>query len=102
MSALDQFRDVYGMRPVGLEDNMSSVYGAYRVPDPEAPYPQDYVIDQNGIVRYWSWESDPQEVMRVIDRLLGQAGVPEHSTDPLQALQPGPQGVGLRRLDPGS
>ncbi len=77
MSALNQFRDVYGMRFVGLEDHLNAVYGAYRVPDPEAPYPQDYVIDQNGIVRYWSWEYDPQEAMRVIDLLLGQTGVDE-------------------------
>lgn len=94
MSALNQFRDVYGMRSVGLEDHLNSVYSAYRVPDPEAPYPQDYVIDQNGIVRYWSWEYDPQEVMRVIDRLLGQTGVddPDNSGEAmgLHLAQPSP------------
>jgi hypothetical protein len=75
MSMLEEFRDVYGMRFVGLEDQLSSVYNTYRVPDPEAPYPQDYVIDQDGIVRYWSWEYDPHEVMETIDRLLSAAGV---------------------------
>lgn len=43
----------------------------YRVPNPEAPYPQDFIIDQQSNIAYWSDEYDPQEIMRVIDRLLG-------------------------------
>jgi YD repeat-containing protein len=70
-----EFRDVFGMRFVGLVDS-SGAYATYRVPNPQAPYPQDYVIDQQGIVRYWADQFDPQEVIRVIDRLLG-AGVEE-------------------------
>ena len=66
---MNEFRDVFGMRFVGLADS-SGVYQAYRVPSPQAPYPQDYVIDQQGIVRYWSDQFDPQEVIRAIDRLL--------------------------------
>jgi hypothetical protein len=69
-SQISEFRDVFGMRFVGLVDS-SGVYQAYRVPNPQAPYPQDYVIDQQGVVRYWSDQFDPQEVIRVIDRLLG-------------------------------
>ncbi len=69
-SQLSEFRDVFGMRFVGLVDS-SGVYQSYRVPNPQAPYPQDYVIDQQGVVRYWSDQFDPQEVIRVIDRLLG-------------------------------
>lgn len=70
ISQMSEFRDVFGMRYVGLVDS-SGVYEAYRVPNPQAPYPQDYVIDQQGVVRYWSDQFDPQEVMRAIDRLLG-------------------------------
>ena len=70
INQLSEFRDVFGMRYVGLVDG-SGVYQEYRVPNPEAPYPQDYVIDQQGVVRYWSDQFDPQEVIRVIDRLLG-------------------------------
>jgi hypothetical protein len=61
------------------------VYSLYRVPNPEAPYPQDYIIDQQGIVRYWSDEYDPQEIMNVIDGLLMtsveecETGKPEQS-----------------------
>jgi FlgD Ig-like domain len=70
MAALEEFRDVYGMRFLGLEDPMSSLYSSLRVPDPEAPYPQDIIIDQQGNLRYWSWEYDPWEIMAVIDSLL--------------------------------
>ena len=70
INQLSEFRDVFGMRYVGLVDG-SGVYQEYRVPNPQAPYPQDHVIDQQGVVRYWSDQFDPQEVIRVIDRLLG-------------------------------
>jgi hypothetical protein len=69
ISQMSEFRDVFGMRFVGLVDS-SGVYQAYRVPNPQAPYPQDYVIDQQGVVRYWADQFDPQEVITVIDRLL--------------------------------
>lgn len=60
---------MFGQRFLGLIDNQG-IYNTYRVPRPEAPYPQDYVIDQQGYVRYWSDEYDPQEIIRIIDRLL--------------------------------
>jgi len=87
---LEEFRDVYGMRFVGLEDPGRNAYFDYRVPDPEAPYPQDIIIDQNGFIRYWSWEYDPQELITIIDGLLAVTGV----DDPLPV--PGPARVGLR------
>ena len=62
-------------------DPGNDVFVAYRVPDPEAPYPQDYVIDQSGIVRYWSWEYDPQEVIATIDGLLGTSGAEDAADD---------------------
>ena len=67
---MDQFIQVFGQRFVGLFDSIG-VYMTYRVPIPEAPYPQDYIIDRDGIVRYWADEYDPQEVIAVIDNLLG-------------------------------
>ena len=102
MSALNDFRDIYGMRFVGLRDATNSVYGTYRVPDPEAPYPQDYVIDQDGVVRYWSWEYDPQEVIRTIDELLAAADVGDGPDEPalpsgltLSPPVPNPSGHGM-------
>ncbi len=69
MNQLQEFIQVFGQRFVGLVDNVS-LYNTYRVPNPEAPYPQDYIIDQNGYVRYWSDEYDPQEIIKTIDGLL--------------------------------
>ena len=65
------------MRFLGLEDPGWTIYQEYRVPDPEAPYPQDILIDQNGIVRHWSWEYDPQELIGLIDGMLQVTSVPE-------------------------
>lgn len=69
-SQLLEFRDVFGMRFTGLIDPSSNVYRAWRVPNPTAPYPQDYIIDQEGVVRYWSDQFDPRAVIATIDRLL--------------------------------
>jgi hypothetical protein len=71
MEMAEEFRDIYGMRFLGLEDPMSSTYYDYTFPNAEAPYPRDVVIDQNGIVRYWSNEFDPQKIIEVIALLLG-------------------------------
>jgi hypothetical protein len=76
MTQLQEFILVFGQRFVGLVDN-AGVYSVYRVPYPEAPYPQDYIIDQQGNVAYWSDQYDPQEIIRVIDSLLGTK-VEEH------------------------
>ncbi len=70
---------MFGQRFLGLIDNSNTVYMTYRVPVPEAPYPQDYIIDQQGYVRYWSDEYDPQEIIRIIDRLLN-IGTEEHGS----------------------
>jgi len=87
LSMVTGFRDTYGMRFVGLEDPGSSVYTTYRVPDPEAPYPQDIVIDPSGIVRYWSWEYDPQEVLHVIEQYANTDCRPcEDPIDPMPGL----------------
>ncbi len=69
-----------------MTDNIG-VYSTYRVPRPEAPYPQDYIIDQQGIVRYWSDEYDPQRIIKIVDRLL-VTGVEEN---PREVVQKGPE-----------
>ncbi len=75
-----EFQAGFGMRCVGLEDATQAVYNAYRVPDPQAPYPQDYIIDQAGIVRYWSDEYEPQEIHAVLESLLGLPAAAPEST----------------------
>lgn len=88
INQLSEFIDVFGWRPVGLIDPSSSLYNSWRVPQPLAPYPQDYVIDQEGIVRYWSDQYDAQAVIETVDRLLA-TGVEE----PKAAPSPRPPGL---------
>ncbi|MBN2537465.1 hypothetical protein JXB37_04210 [candidate division WOR-3 bacterium] len=87
INQLSEFIDVFKMRYVGLIDPTSSLYGSWRVPQPEAPYPQDYVIDQQGVVRYWSDQFDPQAVMATIDRLLA-TGVREEGPPTANSQRP--------------
>ncbi len=84
-----EFQNTFGMRFIGLEDPAGSQYSTYRVPDPLAPYPQDYVIDANGVVRYWSREYDPRHVTQVIDQLVGAPYELEIVPDPLVGGQQG-------------
>jgi hypothetical protein len=74
---LNEFRTVFGARYVGLVDS-TGVYSRWRVPNPTAPYPQDYIVDQQGVVQYWSDQFDPQGVIKTIDRLL-TTGVKERA-----------------------
>ena len=87
LAQLEEFINVFGQRFTGLVDPGSVLYQTYRVPNPAAPYPQDYVIDQNGIVRYWSDEYDPQRIIQVIDGLLEAQGTGEEQEDPVGLLE---------------
>ncbi|MBD3160610.1 MAG: T9SS type A sorting domain-containing protein [Candidatus Eisenbacteria bacterium] len=73
MAMNEEFAEIYGMRFIGLEDATSSAYGDYNYPNAEAPYPRDIVIDQDGIVRYWSTEYEPHKIFEKIAELLGAA-----------------------------
>lgn len=57
------------MRFTGLIDTQG-VYSQYRIPNPEAPYPQDYIIDKQGKVRFWEGEFDVLKSIEVIEELL--------------------------------
>lgn len=92
LSELQTFINVFGCRFPGLYDQGNIVYQNYRVPHPEAPYPQDYIIDQEGNVAYWSDEYDPCEIIRVIDRLIGGTGVEVHLTPHNPPVQIPPTG----------
>ncbi len=96
MNQLSEFRDVFGMRFVGLIDD-ANVYQNWRVPNPTAPYPQDYVVDQQGVVQYWSDQFDPQAVIGTIDRLLasGCNEAPRASRPLALAVMPNPARAGF-------
>ncbi|UCG43525.1 MAG: hypothetical protein JSU73_02605 [candidate division WOR-3 bacterium] len=98
---LSEFTDVFGWRSVGLIDPSSSLYSSWRVPQPLAPYPQDYIVDQDGVVRYWSDQYDAQAVIQTVDRLLA-TGVGERAGGPDQmqrlrlTLSPNPAAGAVR------
>ncbi len=71
LSAADlvSLREIYRVRAVGLVDAYPNQYGVYRVPNPEAPYPQDWIIDKQGLIQYWEKEFDLKKCLDVIDEL---------------------------------
>lgn len=48
----------------------SQLFNQYRLRDGVSPYPADYVIDGEGIVRYANHEYEPEIILMTIDRLL--------------------------------
>jgi len=52
-----------------LHDNMN-VYGRFGVPGSTSPYPRDFVVDAEGVVRLAKAEYDPAAMIRTIEDLL--------------------------------
>ncbi len=69
---LQGLKEIFGLRSIGLIDKLNKVYGAYGCPNPKAPYPQNYIIDKEGKVRYWETEFNIQKSITVIERCLKQ------------------------------
>ena len=68
---LTGLRDIYGMRHTGLIDSVG-LYVDYRIPHPTAPYPQDYIIDKQGRIRFWEKEFEPKKCIEIIEELLDE------------------------------
>jgi hypothetical protein len=69
-----------------LLDPQGAVYNQYRAPQGacNSPFPLDFILDRQGVVRYWKCEYDPQAMVEVIEGLLaGGVGVP--AIEPFQA-----------------
>jgi hypothetical protein len=89
-SDLDIFLDAFQVSfPILVSGD--EVYFRYQQPGATSPYPLDYVIDQEGIVSYFSTEYEPERMVAVIDELLGNE--PALSVDP-DSLYFGPVEVG--------
>ena len=73
----NQFETAFGQRFVSLIDFGSTTYGVYQAPFRVAPYPLVYVLDRDGIVRYWDTEYDPAAIVAAIDGLLDAVDVIE-------------------------
>jgi hypothetical protein len=79
------FVDNFGVTFPVVLDTQGSVYGQYRpgAGGCNSPFPLDFVVDREGIIRYWNCEYDPQALVEVIEDLLaGGTGVPEPAPVP--------------------
>ena len=86
-----------------LLDQIGTVYLAYRLPFCLSPFPQDYIIDQNGLIAYEACEFFPDSMASVIDSLLAQGasvGDEDFMTDVkgprIEFIQPNPIATGGR------
>ena len=57
--------------------DVAGVYSAYNIPGGQSPFPRDFIIDQNGILRMTKTEYDPGTMINIIEQLLS----PEVTTD---------------------
>jgi len=67
-STIQQFVSSQGITFPILQDN-TGVYNKYRLPGGISPYPRDFIIDQEGIVRYANTEYDAQTMREIVTDL---------------------------------
>lgn len=53
-----------------LMDQTASVYQMYQLDGAVSPFPLDYIVDRNGIIRYGLTDYDPAQMQITIDLLL--------------------------------
>ncbi len=66
------FVDNFGVTFPVLLDLQGGAYNQYR-PGPGActsPFPLDFILDRDGIIRYWKCEYDPTAMRAVLEELL--------------------------------
>ncbi len=69
MGTASSFLSNFGLTYPVLLDEQREVYFSYPIGG-ISPYPRDFIIDQQGIIRYAHSEYDPQTMIDVIDGLL--------------------------------
>ncbi len=71
-SLAQAFVDAFDITFLVLLDLTGSVASHYRPPGAGAsPFPLDFIVDQDGVIRYWKSEYDPVAMIAVIEGLLG-------------------------------
>lgn len=70
LSAIHDFIEDQGITFPVLRDN-KSIYGDYNLPGAASPYPRDFILDEDGIVRLAKHEYEPGAMIAVIESLLG-------------------------------
>ena len=70
-SILQNFIEDQGITFPVLRD-ISAVYSLYNITGGGSPYPRDFIIDQNRIIRFADTEYDPGTMITVIESLIGE------------------------------
>ncbi len=55
--------------------DVNEIYRHYNIPGNQSPYPRDFILDSNGIVRFASTEYDPGAMIHIIESLLDDTTV---------------------------
>jgi hypothetical protein len=72
---VEDFIETFGPTFPILHDVTGEVYMTYSNSG-QSPFPLDYIIDQDGIIRYIATEYDPAEIIQTVEELLGLATPP--------------------------
>ncbi len=77
-SLVQDFVDAFDISFLVLLDQTGSVANHYRPPPGggSSPFPLDFIVDQDGVIRYWKSEYDPVSMIAVIEQLLGDTVPP--------------------------
>lgn len=69
IEVIENFIEDQGITFPVLKDN-AGVYGSYNIPGGQSPYPRDYIIDDEGVLRFAKTEYDPGTMINIIESLL--------------------------------
>ena len=97
ISVIRQFVADQGVTFPIVHDQGGVVRGRYRLSNALSPYPRDYIIDQDGVLRYTATEYHPQTMVRVIESLLGVSVDVDSQEKPTEAL---PRDISLKQNYP--
>jgi len=69
ISTIENFIEDQGITFPVLHD-INNVRGLYNIPGSQSPYPRDFIIDADGVVRLAKTEYDPAAMLHVLEILL--------------------------------
>ena len=70
-----------------MHDN-NNIYGTYNLPGAESPYPRDFIVDADGIIRLAKHEYEPGTMIAVIESLLRDPAALVETSVPLNPPSP--------------
>lgn len=74
VSTITKFIEDQGITFPVLHD-VAGIYSKYNIPGGQSPYPRDFIMDKNGIIRLAKTEYDPGSMIAVIESLLDSSTV---------------------------